>query len=233
MLGAMKRYAPLLLLLVLLGALVVSQTASAAASSPAAATFPHLSLRDDEAEEGEEFEAEEGEESEYEQCAANAEEFEFEEEEEFEEVEEFELEEECEEAGKKSNSTFVTAPAACRVRRAESSITTLPGSDRVLLTVRYQTYSPSSVTVALKFKDHKGTVAIDHTTRHLGAKGVLRLATKLGDAVMERAAKASEFEVGLRAANTPGFCAGLLEQHLRSKSPAGKAARVYTQPLAG
>ena len=64
----------------------------------------------------------------------------------------------------------MTAPPACQVRRAESSITTLPESDRVLLTVRYLTYSPSTVTVGLKLKDHKGTVSIEHTTRHLGRR---------------------------------------------------------------
>jgi hypothetical protein len=225
----MKRYFPLLLVLVLLGAVTVSQTASAASStSPAAPTFPQLSLRDAEPEEAEEFEAEEGEEFEYEECAATAEEFELEEEE-FEEVEEFEVEEECGEEEAKGSGTFVTAPPACRVRRAESSITTLPAGDRVLLTVRYLTYSPSTVTVGLKLKDHKGTLTIEHATRHLGTKGVLHLTTKLGDAVMERVAKATEFDVSLRAANTPGFCGGLLEQQLKSKHPVGKA-RVYTGP---
>lgn len=222
----MKRYSPLLLILVLLGALAVSQTASAGSTSPAPPTFLQLSVRAPQPEEAEEFEAEEGEESEYEECAATAEEFEFEE----EEFEEVEVEEECGEEESKGNGTaFVTAPPACQVRRAESSITTLPESDRVLLTVRYLTYSPSTVTVGLKLKDHKGTVSIEHTTRHLGAKGVLHLTIKLGDAVMERAAKATEFDVSLRAANTPGYCDGLLEQQLKSKHPVGKA-RVYTGP---
>jgi hypothetical protein len=225
----MKRYSTLFLILVLLDALTLSQTASADSStSPAAPTFPQLSLRAPEPEEAEEFEAEEGEESEYEECEATAEEFEFEEEE-FEEVEEFEFEAECGEEEAKSNGAFVTAPPACLVRRAESSITMLPASDRVVLTVHYLTYSPSTVTVGLKLKDHKGTLTIEHATRHLGAKGVLRLTTKLGDAVMERAAKATEFDVSLRAANTPGFCGGLLEQQLKSKHPVGKA-RVYTGP---
>jgi hypothetical protein len=229
----MKRYLPLamILILVLLGALAVSEAASAATSSPLSGpTIPHLALRDAGAEEesgGEELEFE------FEECEADDEfGFEGEEEESEAEEEEFELEEEeCgEEEGKKG--TFVTAPAACRVRRAESSITTLPGSDSVRLTVRYQTYSPAAVSVALKFKDHKGTLAIEHTTKHLGVKGVLHLTTKLGDAVMERAAKANEFQVGLRATNTPGYCGGLLEQHLRSQQPVGKA-RVYTQPIGG
>jgi hypothetical protein len=230
----MKRYSPLLLILVLVGALAASQTASAAASPPVAPTVPQLPSRTTEAEEAEELEAEE-EGFEFEACEAG-ETFEFglegeaeEEELEAEEEESEPGEEECgEEEGRKG--AFVTAPAACRVQRAESSITTLPGSDRLRLTLRYQTYSPAAVSIALKLKDHKGTLAIEHTTRHLGQKGVLHLTTDLPDAVIERAVKAQEFEVGLRAINTPGFCDGLLEQHLSSKQPVGKG-RVYTQPI--
>lgn len=229
----MKRYFPLLLILVLLGALVASQATSAAATTFPSRSLPSLSLRDaEEAEEAEEeFESEEGEEFDFGGCEATAEEVEFEGEE-LEEEEEFEIEEEelCEEEEATKGGGSVTAPAACLVRRAESSITTLPAGDRVLLTVRYLTYSPATVTVGLKLKDNKGSLTIDHTTRHLGAKGVLHLTAKLGDAVMERAAKAKEFDVALRAANTPGFCGALLEQHLRSKHPVGKA-RVYTDPL--
>jgi hypothetical protein len=45
---------------------------------------------------------------------------------------------------------------------------------------------------------------------------------------MERAAKAEEFAVALRAPKTPGFCGNLLEQKLDAKHPVGNA-RVYTQ----
>ena len=237
----MKRYAPLslTLILVLLGALALSASASAAIPSPSSSpTTPNLALRDAEPEEAEEPEAGE-EEFEAEACGADNEfEFGFEgenEDEEFAEEEAAETEEEeCGEEGGKKNarSAFVTAPAACLVRQAESSITIQPGSDTVRLTVRYQTYSPTAVTIALKLKDRKGTLAIEHATKHLGAKGVLHLTTKLGDTAMARAIKAQEFQVGLRAANTPGICGGLLEQHLRSKHPVGNA-RVYTQPVNG
>jgi len=229
----MKRYSPLLLLLALLGALVVSQVAAAAAS-PArpTSTFAHPTLRDA-AEPEEEFEAEEVE-FEFEDCESGAEEVEFEfdegEEEEFEE--EDELEEGCGNGGaakaSKKGAPFVTAPAACQVRQAESTITTLPASDQVRLTVRYQTYSPTSVTVGLKLKDHKGAVAIEHATKHMGGKGVLHLTTKLGSAVMDRAALASEFDVSLRAPETPGYCADALEQRLLSvKHTSARAPRVY------
>jgi hypothetical protein len=217
----MKRYSPLLLILVLLGVLAISQAAPAATPAAAPAS-PQPSLHEAEEAEGEE-------ELEVEECEAGSE---FESEEELEE-EGFEVEEECdEEEGENGKNGFVTAPAACRVRRAESSITTLPGSDKVLLTLRYLTYSPTTVTLGLKLKDHKGTVTIEHTTRHMGAKGVLHLTAKLDDAVMERAAKAQEFDVSLRAPGTPGYCGELLEQDLRSKHPVGKA-RVYTESVKG
>jgi hypothetical protein len=227
----MKRYSPLILILVLLGALGVAQAAPAAAAAHTAPTLSDLHhLTFDEDEEGEEFELE-GDEEEFELCEASAEEFEFEEEELEEEGLAFEEEEECgeEEAGKTGkNSTFVTAPAACQVRRAESTITTLPGSDQVRLTVRYLTYAPTRVTIGLKLKDHKGSLGIEHTSKHMGAHGVLQITTKLGSAVMERALNATEFDVALRAAETPGYCAAALEQQLHSVKHTGTTApRVY------
>lgn len=224
----MKRSFPLLLLLVLLGALATSQVATAAATARPNPTFAHPTLRDD-AEDEEEFVAEDGE-FESEECEAGGEEIEFEDEEEFEE-EEFEAS--CgggEEAGKAApkGASFVTAPAACQVRQAESTITTLPAADQVRLTIHYQTYTPTQVTVGLKLKDQKGSIAIEHATKHLGDKGVLRLTAKLGDAVMDRALTASEFDVSLRAPETPGLCADALEQRLHSvKHTSARAPRVY------
>jgi len=228
----MKRNSPLLLLVALLGAFVVTQVATAAAS-PArpTSTFAHPTLRDD-AGADEEFEAEEVE-FEFEDCeSADELEFEFEDEAEEEEFEEEELAEDCGNGGgakaAKKGAPFVTAPAACQVRQAESTITTLPASDQVRLTVRYQTYSPTSITVGLKLKDQKGAVAIEHATKHMGGKGVLHLTTKLGSALMDRAVGASEFDVSLRAPETPGYCADALEQRLLSvKHTSARAPRVY------
>jgi hypothetical protein len=232
----MKRFSPLLLLtllLVLFAVPSISQAAPSAASSPAKQpTVTHLAPRDSETEEDEEFE---GEVEEIEECEAADGIFEFEDEE-FEdeeaEEEEFEIEvEECEEEIQKKTGA-VTAPEECRVRQAESSITTLPSSDRVELTVRYLTYKPSTVSLDLKLKDNKGSLKLEDTTRHLGKKGVLHLTTKVSDAVMERAAKAKEFNVALRAPKTPGYCGSMLEQQLQAKRPVG-SARVYTQRANG
>jgi cobalamin biosynthesis protein CobT len=222
----MKRYFPLpllALLLVLFAVPTLSQAASSAAPTP---NVPHLAPRD--AEDAEESEGEE-EEFEAEECEAADGTFESEEEE-FEESEseeeEFELEQ-CEEEAQKKTAA-VSAPEECRVRSAESSITTLPSSDRVQLTVRYLTYKPSTVSVDLRLTDGKGSLKIDSITKHLGKKGVLHLTTKVSDAMMERAAKAKEFDVSLRVPQTPGYCGAMLEQKLGAKHPVGDA-RVYTQ----
>jgi hypothetical protein len=230
----MKRYSPLLAILALLGSMALS-AAVAAAATPSGATTSRLAVPTpilsgsafEEAED--EFEEEEGEEFETEECEAafEAEELfgELEEEEEAEE-EELEWEEEgCEETAAKQGT--VTAPPVCLVRRAESTITTLPGSDRVDLTVHYVTWSPAAVSVLLKLKDGKGSLGLEHATKHFGLGGTLHLSTRLGDAVMERAAKAKEFDVSLRAAKTPGFCGNLLEQQLKTSKPVGRA-RVYS-----
>lgn len=240
----MKRYSPLPLLLILsliLALFVVptfAQAAPSAASTVAKGkpTVPKLAPRDAEAEEEDEFELE-AEELDFEECEAADGTFEFEEEEfdsEEAEEEEFEVEvEECEEeAQKKKKAGAVSAPEECRVQQAESSITTLPNSDRVELTVRYLAYKPSTVSVDLKLKDNKGSLKIEDTNKRLGKKGVLHLTTKVSDAVMDRAAAAKEFSVSLRAPNTPGYCANLLEQQLQAKHPVGNA-RVYTQRANG
>jgi hypothetical protein len=229
----MKRYSPLLMLLVLLGALAVSQVATAASPTRPTSTFAHPGPRSAAApfEDEDEFEGEENE-FEFEECESGAEEFEFEEgeEEEFEEEDEIFCEESANGGAKApKGAPYVIAPPACQVRQAESTITTLPGSDEVRLSVRYRAEEPTPVTVGLKLKDGKGSIAIEHATKHLSSKGVLTLTTKLGDAVMERAASASEFDVSLRAPETPGFCAGDLEQRLHSsKHTGGRAPRVYS-----
>lgn len=222
----MKRFLPLFpaLLLVLFVVPALSQAAPTAPTNTKP-TAPSLAPHD--ADEGEESEDEE--EIEIEDCESADGAFEFEDEE-FEESEaeeeEFEIEECDEEAQKKAGA--VTAPEACRVRSAESSITTLPGSDRVALTVHYLTYKPSTVSLDLKLKDGKGSLKIGSATKHLGKQGVLHLTTKVPDAVMERATKAREFDVALRAQQTPGYCGAMLEQQLRAKHPIGDA-RVYTE----
>jgi hypothetical protein len=229
----MKRTLPLIAVLGLLVALCASNAATAATPKRPSPSLAHLSLSghpfEIDEEEGEE-EVEAGEEEfEFEECEGAIEEFE-------DEAESAETEEEFEAAcedeifkGANANAPFVTAPIVCQVRRAESTITALPGTDQVRLTVRYRTYSPTRVTVGLKLKDKKGSVAIEHTIKHLAGKGVLHITTKLGSAVMERALKASEFDVALRAPETPGFCTADLTQRLHSvKHTAGDAPRVYS-----
>jgi len=234
----MRRYFPLLLILVLIGALTMSQTAFATASptlAPATSALARAAApQPEEAEEseGEEEEFEVLEEIEFEACEATAEDLEFAEMEEAEE-EEFEEEfEECEAEAKKKGKA-ITAPAACVVQRAESTIETLPGSDRVRLTLRYKDSSTSAVAIELKLKDHKGSLGLERTTKHFGRNGVLHLTTKLGETEMERALKAREFDVALRAPGTPGYCSDLLEQHLRKHSAKAHGSRVYSAPVRG
>ena len=230
----MRRYSPLLMVLALLGALGISQVAAAAAQPTVpTSTFSLLhssSLRDaaavpEEEDEGEEVEGE-TEEVEFEveeevlleECDAGADEFEFE-----DAAEEMEFDAEiaeCEKEAKKGKSAaFVSAPEECVVEHAESTIQTLPGSDRIRLTVHYKDSSTGAVAIGLKLKDHKGSLALEHTTRHLGHDGTLHLTTKLGESEMERAEDAREFDVALRAPGTPGYCGDMLEQHLKNAAP--------------
>jgi hypothetical protein len=236
------------LILALLGALGLSQVAAATAAQPTAptSTFSLLhssALRDAAAEPEEEGEEGEVEEVEFEveeevlleECGAAAE-FEFE-----DAAEEKEFEEEiaeCEKEAKKGKSaSSVSAPEECVVEHAESTIQTLPAANRIRLTVHYQDASAGAVAIGLKLKDAKGSLALEHTTRHLGHDGTLHLTTKLGESEMERAEDAREFDVALRAPGTPGYCGDLLEQHLRTTpsaaahgSRAHGSSRVFRAP---
>ncbi len=233
--GSMKRYCGLLVVLAALGALVASQAAVAASPTRPASAIAHpTTLREDPADE--EFEADDEGEFDSEECEAGAGDFEFDEgeEEAFAEEEfEAEFEEECgDEAGAAKatpkRATSVTAPPACKIHEAESTITAVPAADEERLSIRYSTFSPTRVAVDVKLKDRKGSVAIAHATRHVGARGVLQITTKLGAALMERALAASELDVSLRAPETAAFCAGALEQRLHTvKHTSAKAPRVY------
>jgi hypothetical protein len=234
----MRRYSPLLMILVLLGALGVSQVAAAAAAQSTATTSPSFSPSPsvllapapeaEEEDEGEEAEVE-GEEVEFvveeevllEECESATDEFEFEdaaEEKEFAE-EVAECEKEAKKKAKSSGASFVSAPEECVVEHAESTIQTLPGSNSVRLTVHYKDYSTGAVAIGLKLKDHKGSLALEHTTKHLGHGGTLHLTTKLSETEMERAEDAREFDVALRSPGTPGYCGDMLEQHLKTAAP--------------
>jgi hypothetical protein len=251
----MRRYSPLLTILALLGALGASQVATATAAQPTAlastSSLLHSSVLRDatalleeegegEAEEGgtevEEVEFEIEEEVLLEECDTAADEFEFE-----NAAEEMEFDAEiaeCEKEAKKGKSAaFVSAPEECVVEHAESTVETLPGSDRVRLAVHYKNYATGPVAIGLKLKDHKGSLTLEHATRHLGRDGTLHLTTKLGETEMERAEDAREFDVALRAPGTPGYCGDMLEQHLKTAAPpaahgsrAHGSSRVYRAP---
>jgi hypothetical protein len=253
----MRRYSPLLMILALLGVLGLVQVAAATAAQPTAtastSSLLHSSVlrvaappaeEEDEAEEeaedeGEEVEFEVEEEILLEECESATEEFEFEdaaEEKEFAE-EVAECEKEAKKKAKGSGASFVSAPEECVVEHAESTIQTLPASDRVLLTVHYKNYSTGAIAIGLKLKDHKGSLALEHTTKHLGRGGTLHLTTKLGEAEMERAEDAREFDVALRAPGTPGYCTDMLEQHLKVAAPPAAhgssthgASRIFRNP---
>lgn len=236
----MRRYSPLLMILALLGALGISQVAAATAAQPNAPTstlslLHSSSLRAAAAEPEEEDEGEEADDEEVdfefeeeillEECEASADEFEFED---AAEEEEFEEEvAECEREAKKGKSTsFVSAPEECVVEHAESTIETVPAANRIRLTVHYENASSGAVAIGLKLKDRKGSLALEHTTRHLGHDGTLRLTTKLSEGEMERAEDAREFDVALRAPGTPAYCGEMLEQHvMTAASPAAHGSR--------
>ncbi|MBS1888430.1 MAG: hypothetical protein JSU06_14715 [Actinobacteria bacterium] len=214
----MIRHLRLLMVVLLLGSLGAAQAAGAASTSETGSTAPRIALRDDQGENQVEAEDAEEEEVEGEECAGEAFEFGGEDAE-----EEFEAED-GEECGEEDASDDVSAPAACLIREAESSVATLPGSDQLRLTIKYKTYSPTPATIGLKLLDRKGSRRLEHANRHLGAGGVLHLDTKITGSLLERTEKAHGLDVSLRAPGTPHFCGELLEQELLPSGGAQPAA---------
>jgi hypothetical protein len=102
--------------------------------------------------------------------------------EEFED-EEWEIEdeeEEEEEAFEAADTAGPTAlPPECVLRTADASAVAL--RDRLLLTLRYTSETPTKAGVEYWLKGDKGSLQVASTERHLGKRGVLRLSRHLDE----------------------------------------------------
>ncbi len=94
----------------------------------------------------------------------------------------------------------------CVIEAASAKLVPHPGSDTVELTIHYQSFSPVAAVVEAQLRGAKGRLRLgaDHT--HLRRAGVYRRSFVLSEKKMDRALGAREFEVELRALNTPRYC---------------------------
>jgi hypothetical protein len=210
-------WAGALCIVTLLAAFGVARSADAA-TAPSGVPFDglHAALTVDE--EGDEvFETEEGDPDPAE-CAAEA----------AEEVAEGEpVETECEEESGTDLSEAREAPEECLVRTTAATVSTSPAGATVHLSLRYTSWTPSTVAVSFTLRGNKGGLALGHATEHFAKKGVLKLTANLTDAETQRAVAAKEYDVTVHPVNTPAYCGKIFAQRLDAHKAVGKG-RVWT-----
>lgn len=132
-------------------------------------------------------------------------------------------EEACEERLEAKEEAEIEAEEAeeCRLDSAEATVTAVPAHDQVRLTVRYRTFEPSAVAVALELRGGKGALNLGSDTAHFGDSGTLHTTENLTYAQMSRALAAREFTVAIQAVNTPKYCGEEFERHLTVRKEAG------------
>lgn len=137
------------------------------------------------------------------------------------------VETECDDGDEGDETEAGEAPEECFVRTAAATVSTSPDDDTVRVSIHYTSWTPSTVAVTYGLRGGKGGLALGHATKRFGKQGVLKLTANLSDAETLRAAAAKEFDVTVRAVNTPGYCGKIFAQRLDAHGAAGQA-RVWT-----
>jgi hypothetical protein len=188
-------WASFLVTLVLVGLLSIVHSAQAQSpvSTPAPGSFTGLVFAE-ELEDEEEWEAEE----EDEECVWD------------EEEEELWCDEELEEAE--------AAASECIVTDVDARVAARPSRERLELTVRYRGERSAAVTIAWKLRGGKGGLSLGTERARFSRSGTFRhLETGLKDKRMRKALAAREFEIEVRAVNTPSHCKRDLTTRLSGK----------------
>jgi hypothetical protein len=180
----MRKLLPLLLVLLLLSLLT-------AAASAHALSVPGLPADSPTAEkEAEEPEADEADEAEAEEYGCT-----------IEDEEDVQL---CAEIAAEERES--EEAEACVIEDASAKLVPHAGNDTIELTIHYEAFAPVAALVEARLRGSKGKLRLgaDHT--HLRRAGVYRKSFVLSEKKMDRALGAREFEVELRALNTPRYC---------------------------
>jgi len=94
----------------------------------------------------------------------------------------------------------------CVIEDATAKLVPHPGNDTIELTIRYESFAPAAAMVEARLRGSKGRLHLGSDHTHLRRAGVYRKSFVLGEQKMDRALGAREFEVELRALNTPRYC---------------------------
>ncbi len=137
------------------------------------------------------------------------------------EEEESEDEEEDEEPGTVGP---LLLPPECLLHTAAAQVAASSTHGVVRLTIRYTSYTPTSVSVNYWLKGAKGSLQLGETKRHFGRQGVFREEAHLSDHAMSKVLAARTFVVQLDIAAAPSYCAKYSTQRLTAKHVAGSHA---------
>ena len=94
----------------------------------------------------------------------------------------------------------------CVIEDATAKVAANPGKGSVTLSIRYRSYSPSSVAIDARLRGAKGSIHLGADHARFRRAGTFRDTFVLGEKRMERVLAAREFEVELQAVNTPRYC---------------------------
>jgi hypothetical protein len=114
-------------------------------------------------------------------------------------------------------------PQECLLSSVDATVLTKPASDRVRLVVRYSTFSPATVGVALSLRGGKGSLNLGTDTARFGRSGVFRQTAHLSEKQMAKVVVATEFRVRVRAVNTPSYCHRFFDRRLTGKRHRGSS----------
>jgi hypothetical protein len=155
------------------------------------------------------------------------------EEEEFEAEECEEPEEEGEECeGEGAGASGAEAPVECRLRSASATVSADPARDKLSLSLRYTTFSPTSVAFDYFLRGSKGPLSLGGGKKHFARKGALHETKRLTGPQMAKVLAAKDFTVQLRPADVPHSCNRLLDRHLTIRHAAG-GNLTWSDPEAG
>jgi hypothetical protein len=122
-------------------------------------------------------------------------------------------------------------PAQCPLRSIRARLLTYTEADRLLLVIRYTSLAATDVRVELAIAGHGRPSSLGSAERHLGRRGVIRLAERLGEARMARVRSAKGFTVTLEVPAAPDLCRRSETRHLTIRRAIhGDAVWVQSDP---
>jgi hypothetical protein len=122
------------------------------------------------------------------------------------EEDELETEEACEFADEEGCDEEAEESEECILEDARAKVAPRPGINSVQLTIRYKAYAPAAVAIDARLRGSKGRLHLGAKHTHFRRGGVFRETFPLGERKMERALGARQFDVEVRALNTPRYC---------------------------